>query len=157
MDQIRKIKEHDLGQLLALYHQLHHDEDTAITPERKAAFTEILQNKNSYLLVTERDGKIIATVHLTIMPNLSRNGSPAAYIENVIVDQNLHGQKVGETIMNHAIEIAKARHCYKVFLCTGSITHDDTPELMERRHRFYAKSGLKLGIKNVLVRYLNRE
>ncbi len=156
MDTIRKIKREDLEELLCLYHQLYEEEDAVVTEERKQAFETILHRDDQFLLVTERKGKIIATVHLTILPNLSHNGASAAYIENVIVDKDHRGQKIGEAIMTRAIEIAEEYRCYRVLLCTGTISHEDPPEIMERRHRFYEKVGLRRGIKNALVRYFNQ-
>lgn len=44
------------------------------------------------LFVLEADGRVVATAHLNVMPNLTRSGSPYAVIENVVVEETLRAQ-----------------------------------------------------------------
>lgn len=146
----------ELQDILDLYYQLHPKEEPIITPERERAFGRIMADPNSYLLTAREDGNIIGTAHLTILNNLSRNGSPGAYVENVVVDREHRGQGIGEKLIAVATEKARENGCYKIFLCTGTIHNDERQREKERRHRFYRKTGLKDGIKNTFVRYLDK-
>ncbi len=146
----------DLQAILQLYQQLHPQEDSEVTPERQRAFAKILANDDNYLMVAKDEDKIIATAHLTILNNLSRNGRPAAYVENVVVDRQYRSQGVGEELLAHLNKLAAENNCYKIFLCTGTINNAERDKDREKRHRFYRKTGLQDGIKHAFVRYLDK-
>lgn len=145
----------ELQDILNLYSQLHPKEEPIITPERERAFEGILADPNSYLFTARDKGKIIGTAHLTIVNNLSRNGSPYAYVENVVVDREQRGKGIGEKLIAAATEKAKETRCYKIFLSTGTIHNEERQREKERRHRFYRKTGLDDSIKHTFVRYLD--
>ncbi len=67
----------------------------------------------------ERDGALLGSVYLNIIPNLTRGAKPYAVIENVITYNAYRRKGVGKALMLHAIESAKQAECYKIMLLTG--------------------------------------
>ena len=68
----------------------------------------------------DRSGKIVGSIYLNVIPNLTRNASPYAVIENVIVSGHHRGQGIASGLMRFVLSEAWAAGCYKVMLQTGS-------------------------------------
>ncbi|MBJ6761779.1 GNAT family N-acetyltransferase [Myxococcaceae bacterium JPH2] len=102
-------------------------------PSVRAAFDEISADPNNELIVGELDGEVIATLQLTYIPGLSRGGMRRALVEAVRVRSDLRGRRIGEALMNDAMERARARGCGMMQLTT------DKRRL--EAHRFYARLG----------------
>jgi GNAT superfamily N-acetyltransferase len=92
-----------------------------------------MQDAGQRLFVLEQDGRILGTLVLVIVPNLSHNTAPYAIIENVIVESALRSQGHGAQLIRHAVEEARRAGCYKVSL-TSSKRRPDA-------HRFYERLG----------------
>jgi GNAT superfamily N-acetyltransferase len=107
----------------------------APTPEVLAAFDEIDRDPNNELLVAELAGEVIATLQLTILPGLSRGGMRRAQVEAVRVRSDLRGQRIGERLMDYAIERARQRGCGLMQLTTDLRRAD--------AHRFYLRLGFE--------------
>jgi glucosamine-phosphate N-acetyltransferase len=84
------------------------------------------------IAVAEIDGKIVGSTTLLIESKFIHNGGTVGHIEDVVVNKNYQGQKIGEKIMKFLIEISKKRGCYKTIL---DCTDDVKP--------FYEKLGFK--------------
>ena len=95
-------------------------------------FEKINSNPDHIVAVAELDGKIIGSTTLLIELKFIHGGGLVGHIEDVVVDKNFQGQKVGEKIMKYLIEFAKNRGCYKTIL---DCTDDVKP--------FYEKLGFK--------------
>lgn len=80
----------------------------------------LYENKNSHLLVAEVDGKVVSTVYLTIIENLTHNNRPFGIIENVVTHINYRNKGIASALLEKATEISIEHNCYKVFLETGS-------------------------------------
>ncbi len=109
------------------------DYPTEITPAVRAAFLEIESDRASELLVGERDGEVIATLQLTIIPGLSRGGMKRALVEAVRVRADLRGQGIGAALMAHVTERARQAGCGMVQLTSDKRRLD--------AHRFYERLG----------------
>ncbi len=97
-------------------------------------FEKINSNPDHIIAVAELEGMIVGATTLIIEQKFIHKGGMVGHIEDVVVDKNFQGQKIGEKIMRHLLEIAKNRGCYKTILdCT-----DDVKPFYE-----------KLGFKNV--------
>ncbi len=97
---------------------------------------EIFQKINSSpdytVAVAELEGKVVGSTTLLIEQKFIHNGGLVGHIEDVVVDKNHQGQKIGEKIMKFLLEIANNRGCYKTIL---DCTDDVKP--------FYEKLGFK--------------
>ena len=107
----------------------------APTPAVVAAFDEIERDANNELLVGEQHGELIATLQLTILPGLSRRGMRRAQVEAVRVRADLRGQRIGERLMDYAIERARERGCGLMQLTTDLRRAE--------AHRFYLRLGFE--------------
>jgi glucosamine-phosphate N-acetyltransferase len=98
----------------------------------KEIFEKINANPDHIIAVAEFNGKIVGATTLLIESKFIHDGGLVGHIEDVVVDKEHQGQKIGEKIMNYLIEIAKNRGCYKTIL---DCTEDVKP--------FYEKLGFK--------------
>jgi GNAT superfamily N-acetyltransferase len=106
------------------------------------AFEQIERHPNHELIVAERDGEVIGTLHLMFLPSISFQGGLRAQIESVRVDRRFQSQGIGSTMMKWTIERAKQRGAHVVQLTTHKTRVD--------AHRFYERLGFKgshLGMK----------
>lgn len=117
---VREIKESDLYGLLHLYEQLHNSEVVINSDELSKLWNQILQDDNHHIIVVEEDGKIVSSCVCVIIPNLTHNQQPYAFIENVITDEAYRKKGLATICLNYAKEIAIAEKCYKLMLLTGS-------------------------------------
>lgn len=128
----RDARPDDLPDILRLYRQLHPAD--AEPDDAAAVFTRILATPGLHLFVLERDGAVVATTYLNVVPNLTRGGAPYAVVENVVVEESLRGTGLGTAAMAGTLAAAWAAGCYKVMLQTGSRT--------AATHAFYRSCGL---------------
>jgi GNAT superfamily N-acetyltransferase len=110
----------DFDALIALYRQLHPDDPDAGDEVARASFDRILATPGLDLFLLERDGAVVATTYLNVIPNITRDASPYAVIENVVVDERLRGTGLGKEIMRATLDAAWSAGCYKAMLMTGS-------------------------------------
>jgi GNAT superfamily N-acetyltransferase len=106
------------------------------------AFEQIDNNPNYELLVAEQEGEVIGTLQLIFLLSISFQGGLRAQVESVRVDKRFQNQKIGSQLMEHAIQIAKARGAHVMQLTTHNSRKD--------AHRFYERLGFKsshLGMK----------
>ena len=98
-----------------------------------AAFAAIDKDPNQLLLVAEQDGAVVGSLQLFFLPGLSYQGAWRAQVEAVRVAAHLRGKSLGRRLMEHAIGLAKARHCHLMQLSTHKSRRD--------AHRFYEQLG----------------
>ncbi|MGX6604746.1 N-acetyltransferase family protein [Micromonosporaceae bacterium Da 78-11] len=110
----------DLEDVRRLYRQLNPDDPQLDDDTAAATFDRILTSPGLHLFVLERDGAVVATTYLNVIPNLSRSAAPYAVVENVVVDQSRRGRGLGQEIMAGTLRAAWAAGCYKAMLMTGS-------------------------------------
>lgn len=95
-------------------------------------FKKIDSNPDYTIVVAEIDGKVVGSTTLLIEQKFIHQGGLVGHIEDVVVDKNFQGQKIGEKIMRYLLEIAKNQGCYKTILdCTDDVK------------LFYEKLGFK--------------
>ena len=66
-------------------------------------FEKINSNPDHIIVVAELDGKIVGTTTLLIEPKFIHEGGLVGHIEDVVVDKNFQGQKIGEKIIRYLI------------------------------------------------------
>lgn len=99
------------------------------------AFHRIDEDPNQYLMVVCQLDEIIGTCHLTIMPSLTYRGSTRMQIEAVRVSENHRGQKIGEWMIQAALELAKSHHVSVIQLTTN--------KHRSRAKQFYERLGFR--------------
>ncbi len=97
------------------------------------AFNNICNDKNSILLVSCDDAKVVGSLQITFTQYLSCKGGMRATIENVFVDKSCRNLGVGTQLMKYAVDLAKDKNCSIVQL-TSNKTRKDA-------HRFYERLG----------------
>ncbi len=96
-------------------------------------FEKINSNPNHIIAIAELDEKIIGSATLLIEPKFIHDGGLVGHIEDVVVDKNFQGQKIGNEIIKFLLEFAKNQGCYKTILnCTDDVK------------KFYEKVGFAL-------------
>jgi len=101
----------------------------------KEVFERILREPNNYLLALKKDGKVIGTLQLTLIDNLTFSGARRAMLEGVRISTDYRGQGLGKVFIDAAIDIAKNGGARIIQLTTNK----DRPESME----FYTKIGFQ--------------
>ena len=129
----REARRGDFPGVIRLYRQLLPQDPVLTDGSDEAVFNQILDTAGLHLFVLEKDGAIVASTYLTIVPNMTRSASPYAIIENVIVDEMWRGTGLGKQIMAATIQAAWDAGCYKVTLTTGSRNPNT--------HAFYRSCG----------------
>ncbi len=146
---IRKATATDAEQLKILYfeHLTHYPPTQEQDMERwRAMLTKFEQDENMHLLVLETDGKIVSTVQMAIIENLTHNVRPFAVIENVVTHAEHRNQGYASALLQKATEIATERGCYKLFLETGSNK--------ESTLGFYKNNGFEIDKKHSCLKRL---
>ena len=146
---VREAEKTDLNAILELYLFLHEDSIPEHDEHLRETWMQIIRDKNHHLIVNEIDGKIISSCVCVIIPNLTRNVRPYAFIENVVTHAYYRGQGYATECLNFAKQIAEQENCYKMMLLTGS----KKPETL----RFYEKAGYNSGDKTAFIQWLGMD
>ena len=117
---IREITRDDFDGLMDLYMQLHDNPLPEKTPEILELWNRIADDKDHHIIVAEEDGKIVSSCVCVIIPNLTHNQQPYAFIENVITDEKYRGRGLATKCLDYARNTALKENCYKLMLLTGS-------------------------------------
>jgi len=134
--QIREADRQDIPAILALYAQLDGDPAPALDLARAEELWAVIERYPDYRVhVAESDGRVVGTFSLLVVVALSHRGVPGAVVEAVVVDESCRSRGVGEAMMRHAMDLARAKGCYKVALSSSSRRED--------AHRFYDNLGFR--------------
>ena len=117
---VREIRKNELVSLLELYLYLHEKEVPEMTEHLKSTWNTIIENKNHHIIVKEVDGRIVSSCVCVIIPNLTRNIRPYAFVENVVTHSAYRGKGYATECLDYARSIAEKENCYKMMLLTGS-------------------------------------
>ncbi|MFJ4329409.1 GNAT family N-acetyltransferase [Streptomyces sp. NPDC088935] len=98
-----------------------------------AAFERLRTDPNQHLVVAVREGRVVGTLQLTIVPGLSRRGATRSIIEGVRIHGDERGSGLGTRMIEWAIEESRRQDCDLVQL-TSDKTRTDA-------HRFYERLG----------------
>lgn len=85
---IREANKNDLNKILQLYLYLHEESVPEDTEHLRNTWDSIINDTNHHLIVCEADGRLVASCVCVIIPNLTRNVRPYAFVENVVT----HGE-----------------------------------------------------------------
>ena len=143
---VREARKDDLDALLELYLFLHEDSIPEHDQHLRDTWNLIMKDENHHLIVNEADGQIISSCVCVIIPNLTRNVRPYAFVENVVTREDYRGKGLATACLNYAKEIARKENCYKMMLLTGS----KKPETL----RFYESAGYNSSDKTAFIQWL---
>lgn len=143
---VREIRREELSNLLELYLFLHEESIPELTEHLSSTWEKIIGDDNHHIIVKEVDGKIVASCVCVIIPNLTRNIRPYAFVENVVTDEKYRGRGYATECLNYARAIAVQEGCYKMMLLTGS--------KRESTLRFYENAGYNSSDKTAFVQWL---
>jgi GNAT superfamily N-acetyltransferase len=138
--QIRRAEESDLPAIVAM---LADDplglgrEDTSV-PLAKAyrdAFASVGADPNQFLAVMTQAGRVIGTLQITYLAGLSLQGALRGQIEAVRIAADRRGERLGQRLLEWAVETCRQRGCRVVQLTTNKSRAD--------AHRFYERLGFK--------------
>ncbi|MGW2646876.1 N-acetyltransferase family protein [Streptomyces sp. NPDC001393] len=106
-----------------------------VTQDHERAFAAIEQDaRNEMLVLAEAGtGTVVGCLQATYIPGLGKGGAERALIEAVRIRADRRGGGLGRTLMERAVERARARGCALVQLTSNKNRAD--------AHRFYAALG----------------
>ena len=133
---IREARAADVHDLKELYFE-HLTKTPPVEEQDMTAWAELVEgfaeSSDYYLLVGEVEGRVVATVTLVIINNLTHNMRPYGVVENVVTHEAHWGKGYATKLLDRASELARERNCYKIMLMTGS--------KKESTLRFYKNAG----------------
>ena len=143
---VREIEKDDLEGLLRLYMQLHNNPLPEKTAELLQIWDTIFQDENHHVIVAEENGKIVSSCVCVIIPNLTHNQQPYAFIENVITDEKFRKRGLATQCLDYAKKIAIKENCYKMMLLTSSKKKSTLD--------FYRKAGYNSADKTAFIQWI---
>ncbi|MFF8873787.1 GNAT family N-acetyltransferase [Streptomyces massasporeus] len=98
-----------------------------------SALERLSADPNQRLVVAVREGRVVGTLQLTIIPGLSRRGATRSIVEGVRIHADERGSGLGTELIEWAIQESRGQGCQLVQL-TSDKTRADA-------HRFYERLG----------------
>ena len=144
---IREACYQDLDEILRLYLFLHETSTPEDSAELRKTWKSILSDPNHHLIVCEVEGKIVSSCVCVVIPNLTRNVRPYAFVENVVTHGEYRGKGYATDCLDYAKRIARDSNCYKMMLLTGS--------KQERTLQFYRNAGYNSADKTAFIQWLD--
>ncbi|MET8582843.1 GNAT family N-acetyltransferase [Streptomyces collinus] len=98
-----------------------------------AALERLDADPNQHVVVAVREGRVVGTLQLTVVPGLSRKGATRSIIEGVRIHADERGSGLGTRLIEWAVEESRRQECRLVQLTSDSSRTD--------AHRFYERLG----------------
>ncbi|MFF4152707.1 GNAT family N-acetyltransferase [Streptomyces sp. NPDC001651] len=98
-----------------------------------AALERLQGDPHQHVVVAVREGRVVGTLQLTIVPGLSRRGATRSIIEGVRIHADERGTGLGTQLIEWAVDESRRQDCRLVQL-TSDRTRTDA-------HRFYERLG----------------
>ncbi|RPE42483.1 L-amino acid N-acyltransferase YncA [Streptomyces sp. Ag109_O5-1] len=107
------------------------------SPDDLAPYLDALErlsaDPNQQLVVAVREGRVVGTLQLTVIPGLSRRGATRSIIEGVRIHSDERGSGLGTRFIEWAIDESRRQGCQLVQLTSDKSRTD--------AHRFYERLG----------------
>lgn len=143
---VREATTKDLDSLLELYLYLHEESIPEKDNHLLETWAQIIEDRNHHIIVNIQDGKIVSSCGCVIIPNLTRQIRPYAFIENVVTHADYRNKGFATECLNYARDIAMENDCYKIMLLTGSKN--------EETLNFYRNAGYNSADKTAFIQWL---
>ncbi|MEV5953429.1 GNAT family N-acetyltransferase [Streptomyces sp. NPDC051987] len=98
-----------------------------------SALDRLSADPNQQLVVAVREGRVVGTLQLTVIPGLSRRGATRSIIEAVRIHADERGSGLGTRFIEWAIDESRRQGCRLVQLTSDASRID--------AHRFYERLG----------------
>ncbi|GAA6526303.1 GNAT family N-acetyltransferase [Intrasporangium sp. DVR] len=111
----------------------------------EAAFARVTADPGQHLVVAEREGRVVGTLQLSVIPGLSRRGTTRSIIEAVRIRSTERGSGLGTQLIEWALDESRRLGADLVQLTSDASRSD--------AHRFYERLGFvrsHVGFKLVL-------
>ena len=131
---------------MELYLCLHETSVPKASEHLTAVWEQILSDENHHLIVNEVGGKIVSSCVCVVIPNLTRNVRPYAFVENVVTHFEHRGKGFATQCLDYAKFVAERRNCYKIMLLTGS----KEQKVLD----FYTRAGYNCTDKTAFIQWL---
>lgn len=102
-------------------------------PGYEQAFAEIDSSRDNTLFVAERDGAVVGTFQVTLIPGIVERGRKRGKIESVHVAPECRGMGIGKLMIAHALAFAQEQGVGLIELSSNKSRLD--------AHRFYRNLG----------------
>ena len=145
---VREAESKDLEEILKLYLDLHEDTIPEQSDHLSVVWKMIIPDKNHHLIVNIINGRIVPSCVCVIIPNLTRNVRPYAFVENVVTLSEYRGRGYASECLDFAKNIALENNCYKMMLLTGSKD--------QKTLDFYKNAGYNSTDKTAFIQWLNK-
>ncbi|MER5400422.1 GNAT family N-acetyltransferase [Streptomyces sp. NPDC002599] len=99
------------------------------------ALERLRRDPNQHLVVAVRDGRVVGTLQLTVIPGLSHRGATRSVIEAVRIHADERGSGLGTKLIEWAVAESRRQDCRLVQLTSDASRTD--------AHRFYERLGFK--------------
>ncbi len=113
----------DVPALQTLYRHLIADEDSAPLDVASDRLRALQAYTGSCVLIAFDNGALVATVTLIIVPNMTRQGAPYAFIENVVTHADHRGRGHAKALLAAAEARAWDAGSYRIMIVSG--IHND--------------------------------
>ena len=143
---VREIRDNELSNLLELYKHLHELGIPDNGEHLQNTWAAICSDENHHIIVCEVDSKLVSSCVCVIIPNLTRNIRPYAFIENVVTHADHREKGYATACLNYAKGLAVKADCYKMMLLTGSKS--------ESTLNFYKRAGYNCMDKTAFIQWL---
>ncbi|MGW3416706.1 N-acetyltransferase family protein [Streptomyces phaeochromogenes] len=107
------------------------------------ALERLSDDPNQHLVVAVREGRVVGTLQLTIIPGLSRKGATRSIIEGVRIHADERGSGLGTRFIEWAIDRSRSEGCQLVQL-TSDVSRTDARRFYERIGFTASHVGFKL-------------
>lgn len=131
---IRTATQGDLGAVLDVYDE---DRSTEPTPTEVTTWQRMLGTEDLHVYCAEVDGRVVGTAMLLVMPNLTYQCAPTAFIEAVVVRAAHRRQGLATAMLERMLTDARAQGCNKVQLLSHKRHAQDGA------HGLYARLGFE--------------
>ena len=136
---IRKANESDLEEILALINSPEADNGSAMElRDANTVYQSILDDSNYFQIIASTEEGIVAIVTLTIIMQMTHEGSTTAFITDLIISQKISDKNtLASALMKYTNDLAEEYGCYKMI-----VSNDYQQELIESSSQAL---GLKKG------------
>ncbi|RWB54196.1 GNAT family N-acetyltransferase [Mesorhizobium sp.] len=138
--QIRRARDTDLSAIVAMLAddalgRAREDTSQPLAQAYLDAFAAVDSDPNQLLAVMTDGADVIGTLQISFLAGLSSRGAWRGQIEAVRIAANRRGERLGQRLLQWAIEKCRERGCRVVQLTTNKSRLD--------AHRFYDRLGFK--------------